>query len=232
MRKGFVLKKIIVLVLILALPGFLYYLLTAKGKNRYKPLSFYGPKQVAKTGHKVRGTFIPDTIYHKISDFNLKDQNGESVSFKSFDKKIFVANFFYTNCPSICNTVNKNVSELVYAYRKNPMVYFTSITVDPIRDTPPVLKRYSLKYQANKKWLFLSGDTSTTYNLARNGFLVNAVQVAHNDFIYSDKLILIDAEKRIRGYYSGTSSADLAKLNDEIKVLISEELRKVDKALY
>jgi protein SCO1/2 len=232
MRKGSVLKKIIILVLILALPGFLYYLLTAKGKNRYKPLSFYGPKIVAKTGHKVHGDFIPDTIYHKLRDFNLTDQNGKQVSFKDFNKKIFIASFFYTNCPSVCNEVNKNISELVYAYRKNQMVYFTSITVDPQRDTPEALNKYAAKYEATNKWLFLSGDTTTVYNLARNGFLVNAVQAGKDNFIYSDKLILIDAEKRIRGYYSGTSATDITKLNDEIKVLIAEELRKVDKALY
>ncbi|QHS54521.1 SCO family protein [Mucilaginibacter sp. 14171R-50] len=232
MRKGYILKKIIILVLILALPGFLYYLLTAKGKNRYKPLPFYGPKMVAKTGHKFHGKYIPDTIYHKLSDFNLTDQNGKPVSFKNFDKKIFVASFFYTNCPDICSAVNKNISELVYAYRKNRMVYFTSITVDPERDTPPALKKYSSRYETTNKWLFLSGDTATTYSLARNGFLVNAVQKNEHDFIYSDKLILIDAEKRIRGYYDGTSAADITKLNDEIKVLIAEELRKVDKPLY
>ncbi|WP_377137677.1 SCO family protein [Mucilaginibacter lutimaris] len=225
-------KKVLILVAILALPGFLYYLLTAKGKNRYKPLSFFGPKQVAKTGHKFHGNYIPDTIYHKLNNFTLTDQNGKEVSLKNFDKKIFVASFFYTNCPSVCNEVNKNISELVYAYRKNPMIYFTSITVDPTRDTPQALKKYAGRFEETRKWLFLSGDTSTTYNLARNGFLVNAVQAGNDDFIYSDKLILIDAEKRIRGYYSGTSAADITKLNDEIKVLIAEELRKVDKALY
>ncbi|MFD0763519.1 SCO family protein [Mucilaginibacter lutimaris] len=232
MRNTSFLKKVLILVAILALPGFLYYLLTAKGKNRYKPLSFFGPKQVAKTGHKFHGNYIPDTIYHKLNNFTLTDQNGKEVSLKNFDKKIFVASFFYTNCPSVCNEVNKNISELVYAYRKNPMIYFTSITVDPTRDTPQALKKYAGRFEETRKWLFLSGDTSTTYNLARNGFLVNAVQAGNDDFIYSDKLILIDAEKRIRGYYSGTSAADITKLNDEIKVLIAEELRKVDKALY
>ncbi|RFZ95647.1 SCO family protein [Mucilaginibacter conchicola] len=233
MRKASFPKKILILVAILALPGFLYYLLTAKGKNRYKPLPFFGPKEVAKTGHKFHGTYIPDTIYHKLSDFKLTDQNGKEVSFKNFDKKIFIANFFYTGCPSVCTTVNKNVAELVYAYRKNPMVYFLTITVDPDKDKPAVLKQYAKQFELTNKWLFLSGDTTTTYNLARKGFLVDALKVPGKDeFIYSDKLILIDAEKRIRGYYSGTTSGDITKLNDEIKVQIAEELRKVDKALY
>ncbi|WP_224746220.1 SCO family protein [Mucilaginibacter glaciei] len=218
--------------MILALPGFLYYLLTAKGKNRYKPLPFYGPKVVAKTGHKFHGTYIPDTIYHKLDDFKLTDQNGNTVSFKSYDKKIFVASFFYTHCPSVCGTVNKNLSALADVYRKNKMVNFLSFTVDPDRDTAPVLKAYAKSLDANSKWLFATGDTTVIYNLARKGFLVDALNAGNDNFIFSDKLILIDAEKRIRGYYSGTSMTDLTRLNDEIKVLIAEELRKVDKALY
>jgi protein SCO1/2 len=232
MRKGYILKKVLILVLILALPGFLYYLLTEKGKNRYMRLSFFGPKVVAKTGHKFHGKYIPDTIYHQLNDFVLNDQNGKQVSFKTFEKKIFIASFFYTHCPTVCNVVNKNVNDLAQAYRKNPMVYFTSITVDPERDTPQALKQYAGKFEQSNKWLFLSGDTTTIYNLARKGFLVDALKANDNDFVYSDKLILIDAEKRIRGYYSGTSTADITKLNDEIKVLIAEELRKVDKPLY
>lgn len=233
MRKASFTKKILILVAILALPGFLYYLLTAKGKNRYKPLPFYGPKEVAKTGHKFHGEYIPDTIYHKLSNFQLTDQNGKEVSFKNFDKKIFIANFFYTGCPTVCNTVNKNVSELVYAYRKNPMVYFLTITVDPEKDKPEVLMNYAKHFEVTNKWLFLTGDTTSIYDLARKGFLVDALKVPGKDeFIFSDKLILIDAEKRIRGYYSGTTNTDITKLNDEIKVQIAEELRKVDKALY
>jgi protein SCO1/2 len=220
-------KKLIILVLILAVPGFLYYLLTEKGKNRYKPLAIYGPKQVAKTGHKKRGKYIPDTIYHKLPDFKLTNQLGEAVSLNKFEYKIFVANFFYEGCPSVCNEMNKNMQRLAVAYAKNRMVRFVSITVNPQHDSPDVLKAYAGTFKANpQKWMFLTGDTTTIYNLARKGFLVNAVK-AGNDFIYSDKLILIDAEKRIRGYYTGTSTADITRLNDEIKVQIAEELRKI-----
>lgn len=226
-------KKIIVLVMILALPGFLYYLLTAQGKNRYKPLPFFGPKTLSGTSHKFHGEVIPDTTYHKLPDFKLIDQSGATVTSKSFDNKIFVASFFYTHCPSVCNTINKNVNALLSDYVKNNMVCFASITVDPERDSVAVLKKYAQQYNPpGIKWLFLTGDTSVIYPLARKGFLVNAVKVTNDDFIYSDKLILIDKEKRIRGYYSGTSANDITKLNDEIKVLIAEELRKNDKPLY
>lgn len=226
-------KKITVLVLILAVPGFLYYLLTAKGKNRYKPLAIYGPKAVAKTGHKFHGNFIPDTIYHQLPSFTLTGLDGKPVSEAAFKGKIFVAGFFYTHCPSVCTTINRNMSYLVDTYRKNKMVYFTSITVDPQRDSLAVLKKYAESFKpASNRWLFLTGDTTAIYSLARKGFLVDALKTGDDDFIYSDKLILVDAERRIRGYYSGANTNDINRLTDEIKVLIAEELRKVDKALY
>jgi protein SCO1/2 len=233
MKKAGILKKIVILVLVLIVPGFLYYLLTAEGKNRYKPLPVFGPKQLAKTTHRVKGKDIPDTIYHSLPDFKLTDQDGSPVTLKSFDNKIFIASFFYTRCPTVCVTMNNYVRLLDSNYVKNKMVYFVSITVDPDHDSPQVLKSYKDKFKpASPKWLFLTGDTSITYNLARNGFLVNALQTGKDDFIYSDKLMLIDEDKHIRGYYTGASTDDMSRLNDEIKVLISEELRKNDKALY
>jgi protein SCO1/2 len=233
MHKFRLLKKIIILGLILALPGFLYYLLTEKGKNRYRPLPILGPKHLATTSHKFHGKIIPDTIFHTIADFNLIDQDGKPISFKNFKKKILVVNFFYTNCPTLCHTVNANVDSLSENYGKNKMVYFASVTVDPQRDNGEVLKDYANKNTPlSPKRLFLTGDTSTIYNLARKGLLVDALQTGENDFIYSNKLILVDSERRIRGYYSGELRTEAARLNDEIKVLIAEELRKNDKPLY
>jgi protein SCO1/2 len=219
-----IIKKIIILVLILALPGFLYYLLMVKGKNRYHSLSIFGPKEVAKTSRKINGKMVPDTIYHTLSDFNLYDQNGNQVSFKTFAGKIFIANFFYTHCPNICSTVNNNVSKLATGYANNKLVDFVNITVDPQRDSATVLKSYAKQLGASPNWLFLTGDTTTIYPLARNGFLVNAVNEGNGNFIYSDKIILIDEHKRIRGYYDGTSPDDMDRLDSEIKVLIDEQL--------
>src|SRR4051812_36429818 len=103
------LKKLLILVIIMALPGFLYYLLVTKGKNRYHPLAKFGPRSLANTSHKEHGKNIPDTIFHTLGDFNLQDQNGQKVTLKTFDNKILVANFFYTRCPGVCNTINDNV---------------------------------------------------------------------------------------------------------------------------
>jgi len=225
-------KKIIVLALILALPGFLYYLLTAEGKNRYKPLPIYGPKPLSGTFHKVHGKSIPDTLYHTVADFNLTDENGYAVSFKNFDKKIMLVNFFYTGCTTNCNQINTNVDSIAVHYAKNKMVKFVTITVDPNKDTPAVLKAYAAKFKSAPNWQFLTGDTTNIYNFARKGLLVDAMQRGKGDFIYSDKIILLDSEHHIRGYYSGILIDDLIRLNDEIKVMIAEELRRNDKPLY
>jgi protein SCO1/2 len=222
------LKKIVILVLILAVPGFLYYLLTAKGKNRYKPLAIYGPKVVAKTSHRYHGKVIPDTIYHQIADFNLTDQDGKKVSLQTFSGQILIVSFFYTNCQTVCKQLNDNMDILTSNYVRNKMLRFVSITVDPDRDTPPVLKKYASQFQfKTDKWEFLTGDTATVYNLARKSFLVNALQLGKDDFVYSDKIILVDPVGRIRGYYDGTNSKAVTQLNDEIKVQIAEELRKI-----
>ncbi|TWJ00075.1 protein SCO1/2 [Mucilaginibacter frigoritolerans] len=233
MKKASLSKKIVILVLVLVVPGFLYYLLTTEGKNRYKPLPVFGPKSLAKTTHKVKGKNVPDTVYHTLTDFNLTNQDGKPVSLKTFDNQIFVVDFFYTRCQGACSVANGYISLLDSNYAKNKMIRFVSITVDPEHDSTAVLKRYFNSFKpVPAKWMFLTGDTTTIYNLARKGFLVNALKTSNDDFIYSDKLILIDQDKRIRGYYTGASTDEMSKLNDEIKVLISEELRKNDKPLY
>lgn len=233
MRSGSIIKKIAILVFILLIPGFSYYLLVKKGQNRYHPLPVYGPKTPAKTFHSVRGKEIPDTIYHTLSDFHLTDQNGKPVSLKTLDDKIFVVDFFYTRCPSVCNTMNGYMDSLARNFAKEKMAYFVSITVDPKNDSVTALKKYSDQFPDHgPKWLFLTGDTSTIYNLARKGFLVNAVDAGNGNYVYSDKMILVDTHKRIRGYYSGSQLTDVTRLNDEIKVLAYEEVRNKELPLY
>ena len=102
------------------------------------------------------------------------------------------------------------------------------VPVDPMRDNAQTLKQYSAKFgRPADKWLFLTGDTSVIYPLARKGLLVDALQADKDNFIFSNKLIMLDPEHRIRGYYDGTVVAEVNRLNDELKVQISEELRKI-----
>ncbi|TAH01979.1 MAG: SCO family protein [Sphingobacteriales bacterium] len=228
MIKKFPLKKLIILVAILALPGFLYYLLQAKGKNRYKPLPIYGPKTVLKTFTKKRRVMIPDTLYHTIKPFNLVTQSGVNLASADFKNKIVVVNFFYTRNQNLNTIVNKRLKSLYNEYKDNKMIRFVSITIDEKYDTPAQLKKYADALKVNTaKWNFCTVDSNQVFELAKNSFYVNAKKMNDSDFIVSEKLILLDANQRIRGYYDGTSVSATLQITDEIKVQITEELRKI-----
>lgn len=228
MIKTFSVKKLIILVAILALPGFLYYLLQAKGKNRYKPLPIYGPKTVLATFKTKRGKVIPDTFYHTIKSFKFTNQDGATLAFADLKHKIVIINFFYTRNRNLNNTLNKRLKSLYDEYKNNKIIKFVSISVDAQFDKPPILKQYAQSLKVNtKQWYFLTGDGEEVLNMAKKQFYVNAHKVNDKEFIVSEKLILLDAEHRIRGYYDGTSVSATLQLSDEIKVQITEELRKI-----
>jgi protein SCO1/2 len=225
-------KKILILVTILAVPGFLYYLLQEKGKNRYKPLAIYGPKQVATTFHSVRGKQIPDTIYHIVEDFKLLNQKADTTTWKSYKGKVIVLNLFYSNDrPFGVDFANKAMEGFTKVYEKNDMIHFIGVTVDPQQDQPAVLAEYAKKINAVAgKWDLLTGDSTQVYQLIRKGLLLDALKTTTNGFTkftYGNMFVLLDSEHRIRGYYEATNQEALSKLDDEIKVLVAEELRNM-----
>ncbi|MDP3469309.1 MAG: SCO family protein [Daejeonella sp.] len=228
---SFPVKKILILLILLAVPGTLYYLLKEKGQNRYRPLNIYGEKKVATTFHSKRGKQIPDTIYHVIRDFSLLNQNGETIKFPADSNQITVVNFFYTRCPLLCRDMNTDLARVAKMYSNNRLMRFISITVDPEYDSPAVLAEYSKPYTLeNKKWDFLTGDKNLIYLLAREDFMVDAIAdtTAKTNIIHSPMLMLIDPQKRIRGYYdSSLGHEQITLLSDEIKLLITEELRTI-----
>ncbi|MDQ7947944.1 MAG: SCO family protein [Pedobacter sp.] len=225
-------KKILILVTILAVPGFLYYLLQEKGKNRYRPLSIFGPKQIAKTFHSVRGKQVPDTIYHVLPNFNLVNQNGTKVNWETYKGKIVLFNLFYTkgNTPGM-QAANQSMAKFAQSYANNSMVHFVGLTIDPSTDQPAQLQQYlSHENKHPAKWDLLTGDTATVKHLIGQGLLLDAVKTmvqGQPKFTFSNMFVLVDTEHRIRGYYEATNAEALSKLDDEIKVLIAEELRNV-----
>lgn len=224
------LTKLLILAVLLAVPGFLYYLLQEKGKNRYKTLPIYGQKEVASTFHTRRGKKIPDTLYHTIRDFKLINQDGDTVHFPADSSKVTVANFFYTSCPSFCKAMNTEMKRMHEKFDKNRLLHFVSISVDPGRDSADVLAKYARSFDARGgEWDMLTGDKELIYELARKDFLVDAFHDTSraDGFIHSPMLILIDSHKRIRGFYDSGRKESIDQLSDEIKVLITEELRAV-----
>lgn len=222
-------KKILILVTILAVPGFLYYLLQDQGKNRYKPLPVMGPKQVASTFHTKRGVQIPDTIFHQAGDFQLVSQNAKAVSWSSYNNKIVLVYLFYTKGNYSVDVVNKAIAALHESYLKNERIQFLGLTIDPKNDVPEVLGNYAKNlYRNTDRWDLLTGDSAQLYHFINKQLFIDAIQEDSSEgpqFTYSNMIVLLDTQHRIRGYYDATNLEMLAKLDDEIKVLIAEELR-------
>ncbi|MBB6502686.1 SCO family protein [Pedobacter cryoconitis] len=225
-------KKILILVSILAVPGFLYYELVEQGKNRYKPLPFFGPKKVASTFHSKRGKQIPDTIYHQLPDFSFINQQADTVKWKNYEGKIIVLNLFYTTGNNYAvEFANKAMNVYAHTYGKNPLIHFVGLSIDPVNDTPAKLLPYATQLKAKAgKWDLLTGDSTAVYDWINKGLYIDAQQhfeKGERKFIYSNLFVLLDPQHRIRGYYDATNQEALSKLDDEIKVLVAEELRNV-----
>lgn len=222
-------KKVVILAVILILPGFLYFLLERKGENRYRSLPIYGEKVLTGTFTSRMGKQVPDTLFHQIEPFSLTDQQGESVTVLASDTSISVVNFFYTRCATFCRHMNDEMNRVAERFVGNNMVNFYTVTVDTAYDTPEILAGYAKVYQpGTKKWHFLTAGKDDVYDIARNGFLVDAVQDTTREarFIHSSSLILVDSKRRIRGYYDVNQKKEVDRMIDELKLLLVQEIRE------
>jgi protein SCO1/2 len=163
-------------------------------------------------------------VAHTIPDWNYINQDSLSVSNKDLKEYIYVADFFFTSCPSICPKVAKEMLNIYEAFDKDERVKLVSFTIDPKRDTPSKLKLYSnnLGIDANK-WIFLTGDKDATFELANEYFVVAFEDAdAPGGFDHSGKIILIDKEGHIRSFSEGTDPSTTGKLIEDIKILLKE----------
>lgn len=162
---------------------------------------------------------------HRVSDFRLVNQEGEECGITGWKDKIVVADFFFTHCPVICPKMTSNMRRLQQVYGPGTDIRFASFTVDPGRDSSLQLKRYAERFGLDlRNWDLLTGDKKQLYRLARNSFMVVATDGdgGPGDFIHSDKLVLIDPQQRIRGYYDGTDNREVNRLLNDIKKLQHE----------
>jgi protein SCO1/2 len=162
---------------------------------------------------------------HKIDDFNMINQDGEKISVKNWENKIIVADFFFTHCASICPRMTINLKNVQQAFVNDQTVLINSFTVDPDRDSSSRLQTYATQFGINNvNWNLLTSDKKQIYRLARKSFLVVATDGdgGPNDFIHSEKLVLIDTEKKIRGFYNGTDASEVNQLIKDIGKLKKE----------
>ncbi len=167
-----------------------------------------------------------DTVYHTIGDFSLLNQYKEVITQKATENKIYVANFFFATCQSICPAMTNQLTRVQQTEKNDTNFLILSHTVNPMHDTAEVLLEYASKYGAQKtKWQFLTGDKKSIYKLAKDDYMVNALEDdgTEEGFIHSEALLLIDKQKRIRGIYDGTDSLQVNKLINDISILKKEK---------
>ncbi len=166
-----------------------------------------------------------DTIYHQVGAFSLTNQFNETITDKTVQNKIYVADFFFATCQSICPQMSKHLQLVQTAYANDDSVLILSHTVNPMHDTVQVLANYGSRYGAIKnKWHFLTGNKKTIYDLAKNDYLVNALEDdgTPEGFLHSELLLLIDSQQRLRGMYDGTDEVAVKKLISDIQLLKTE----------
>jgi len=189
-------------------------------QTQEKKLPIYSPSMVSDELVEEDLRYVKK--YHRISDFSLLNQNGNNVTQDNYKNKIYVADFFFTTCPDICPIMTGNMLYL-QENLKDTSVMLASFSVTPKIDTVEVLKEYStLKGVDDSKWNLMTGDKKQIYDLARKSYLVaKAIPDGKNHgMIHTENFVLVDRDKRIRGYYDGTNIEDMDKLLDDIQILI------------
>jgi len=182
-------------------------------------LPIYQPAQV---NSKLVDTSVAHRIkYHTISDFNLINQNGDIITQAFYDDKIYVADFFFTTCQSICPVMTKNMKKVQDKLINDKEILLLSHSVTPEIDSVEQLKRYAISHQINDdKWNLVTGDKKQIYNLARKSYLaVEDNPIGEYDMIHTENFILIDKKNQIRGFYDGTLESEIARLLDDIEIL-------------
>ena len=189
--------------------------------SRVEYLPYYSDESF--TPYWITPNSEEEKSFHKIPDFQLLNQLGDTVSQTTFDDKIYIADFFFTTCPGICLKMTGNMAKVQEAFKDDPEVLLLSHSVTPSIDSVPVLKNYAEKNGVNdNKWHLVTGDKTEIYNLGRNQYFVEndlGVPKDINDFLHTENFLLIDKNKHIRGIYNGLNRASIAQLITDIKAL-------------
>ncbi|WP_117879478.1 SCO family protein [Aureibaculum luteum] len=205
--------RIGVLFIVLVIIG--YFLMVPK-----KRLPVYNPAD-------VNPRLVDDSVKHikynhKISNFHLTNQNGVTITEHDYKDKIYVADFFFTRCQSICPIMTTNMVDLQTFFKNDSTVKFLSHSVTPIIDSIPILRAYADKKGViDGKWNLVTGDKKQIYNLARKSYfaVLDEGDGGEQDFIHTEQFILIDKKRQIRGFYDGTNKEEIQQIIKDIQLL-------------
>ncbi len=189
--------------------------------NTIKELPILGRSEIKEK--VVDGETIYDTVYHTIDDFSFIDQDSNVVTNDTFEGQVYVADFFFTTCPTICPVMKQQMLRVYDQYKNNPEVGILSHTIDPTHDSVAVLKDFATKLGVKTdKWHFVTGDKDEIYDIGETSYMVVANQDpnAPGGYIHSGAFLLIDKKRRIRGVYDGTEPEQVEILINDIGRLI------------
>lgn len=178
----------------------------------------------------VNPKLVDESIFHvrsnhKVADFNLINQNGDTVTQEDYEGKIYVTDFFFTRCMTICPIMTDNMGVLQEEFKDNDIIRFLSMSVTPVIDSVPVLRAYADKKGViDAKWNVTTGPKEHIYELARKSYfaVLDEGDGGLQDFIHTENFVLIDTKKQIRGYYNGTDLEDISRLISDINILLEE----------
>jgi Uncharacterized protein SCO1/SenC/PrrC, involved in biogenesis of respiratory and photosynthetic systems len=165
-----------------------------------------------------------DTL-HTIPDFQFTDQDGNTVTNETFRNKIYVANFFFTLCPSVCPKMTSHLQKVANEFKDQPIVGFISHSVTPVIDSVSRLKTYAVENNIDsKQWHLITGEQNEIYTLARQSYFAEEEigLTKQNEFLHTEHFVLIDQQGHIRGLYNGTLELEAMRLIDDIRILLSE----------
>ncbi len=229
MKKGSPLRAIAAFIIAFGFPiGFFTYFYIHRAHYDFPPK--YYP--IGTEQRIVDGETLTDTVFHTLPDFQFISQTGDTITKENVKGKIFVADFFFSTCQTICIDMADQMERVQKFIEDKDDVMILSHTVDPETDSVPVLKAYGDHHEANpKKWLLLTGEKTELYRLAREGYKITATEGdgGINDFIHSNRFTLVDSLFQIRGYYDGTDSVSVDKLFHDIELLQLEKNVLTDK---
>ncbi|WP_430928538.1 SCO family protein [Polaribacter marinivivus] len=188
-----------------------------------KKLKVYNPVDVNPS--LVHESIRHITRDHTIANFELINQNGKTITQKDYKNKIYIADFFFTRCTNICIAMAYNMNELQEYYKNDDDIMFLSHSVTPVIDSVSVLRKYAdEKGVIDGKWNVTTGPKKHIYELARKSYMavIEEGDGGEDDFIHTEQFILVDKERRIRGFYDGTDKKDMEKLKEDM-ILLKEE---------
>jgi protein SCO1 len=225
-------KALYALLIALVVPLMCYFVVKSLSDSAIHMPKHYFPDSTY--ARKVKGKTVIDTAWHKLPGFALTNQLGEKVSWDRLKGKVVVADFFFTNCPTICPRLTTNMRWLQQSINNSQRVgdktpdflHFLSFSIDPERDSVPQLKKWADRFQVNpEQWWLLTGEKKEIYDMAINEMKLGVVDGHGIDtnFIHTDRFVLIDTNRQVRGFYHGLDTQSLKQLSNDIILLTMEK---------